>query len=376
MIVFGTAVTDPETYDRCAAPGHPTRRRARLDRPRPPDRRLAVPQLQPAARQGGRPRGPRGARPPPPGRRARRLGLRREGEGGAGRPRRRDRRLRRRRRGAQHRLVAGRAHLGGADPPLPGVRRRRLPGRSPGDPRLAPVLRQHRRGGLDRRLRHGALALGRAQAALRRVAGQAARLRLRHLHAGAGRRQEGGDRRLPRDPPPLARADQRSRDLDPDLHQAGGEVGRPASRDGGGSAAAGAARRGGGGLREGDHGRPPDARAGDQAPAGARAAGARDQQAASSRRRRQELEAARRELRSRRRAGTSSARRATSRLRRLPAKASAIDYAVEQLGIESFASLEIGRTPTASTPSTRSTSRACGAERLSMSAPGAPAITC
>ena len=81
VIVFGTAVTDSETYDRCAAPGHPTRRRARLGRPRPPDRRLAVSQLQPAARQGGRARGPRGARPAPPGRRARRLGLRRQGAG-------------------------------------------------------------------------------------------------------------------------------------------------------------------------------------------------------------------------------------------------------------------------------------------------------
>ena len=52
--------------------GHSARRRAGLGRPRPPDRRLDLPQLQPAARQGRRARGPRGARPRPPGRRDRR----------------------------------------------------------------------------------------------------------------------------------------------------------------------------------------------------------------------------------------------------------------------------------------------------------------
>ena len=110
--------------------------------------------------------------------------VRRQGAGGARRPRGGDRRLRGRRGRPQHRLVGGLDHVGLVHPPLRRARRRRDPRLLLAD-RVPAPLRPPRRGRLDRRLRHGALALGDPQPALRRVAGADPRLRLRHLHAGA-----------------------------------------------------------------------------------------------------------------------------------------------------------------------------------------------
>ena len=113
----------------------------------------------------------------------------------AQRPRRRRRRLRRRGRGAQHRLVGGLGDLGLLHPPVPRARRRRAAGAVVGD-RQAACLRADRRGRHPRRVRARALAVGRAQRPLRRVAGPAARLRLRLLPAGARRRPQGRHRGL------------------------------------------------------------------------------------------------------------------------------------------------------------------------------------
>ena len=104
------------------------------------------------------PRGPRGARPRPSGRRDRRSGLLGEAAPGARRSAGRARRLRRRGRRSQHRLVGRRGHLGLVHPPLRGARRRRGARRSRGPSQ--PLLRAARRGRHDRRLRHGHLAVG------------------------------------------------------------------------------------------------------------------------------------------------------------------------------------------------------------------------
>ena len=102
-----------------------------------------------------------------------------------------------------------------------------------GDPRLlvagraAAALRQDRRGRDGRRLRPGAVALGRSQRAVRRIARTAARVRLRLLPPGPRGGAQGGDRGLPGDSPSLARPGQRPRDLDRGAHAGGGEVGRP-----------------------------------------------------------------------------------------------------------------------------------------------------
>ena len=101
----------------------------------------------------------------------------------------------------------------------------------------APAVRAHRRGRRRRRLPARALAVGRAQPALRRVARAAARLRRRLLPAGARGRPQGGDRRLPRRPQPLARAGQRPRGLDRGPHARrarSGTGGCPASAPAGG----------------------------------------------------------------------------------------------------------------------------------------------
>ena len=257
MIVFGTAVTDAETYDRCATPG--IRRAAEpdsvvlahhtagsvfrnynmlLDKAAAYDDLEALVLLHQdvelvdanfAATVREALEDPDVA----------------------------DHRLCRRHRSPQPRLVAGRPQLGGPHPPLPGVRGRGLPGHLV-EARGRALVREHRRSRLGRRLRHGPLRLGRAEPPLRRVAGKAPRLRLRHLHAGPRGGQEGGDRPVPGHPPPLTEADQRARDLDPDPHQAGGEVGRPAPRHRCGAGRAGPPGRGGGRLRQGDHGRPAD----------------------------------------------------------------------------------------------------------------------
>ena len=262
--------------------------------------------------------------------------------------------------------------MGWPDPPLPGIRRWRLSGHLV-EARAGTFVRRNRRGGLGRRLCHGALALGRAQPALRRIAGEAARLRLRHLHAGAGGGQKGGGRRVSSHPPPLARADQRSRDLGPDPHQAGREVARPSSRDGSGPSGAGAACRGGGGVRQGDHGCPPDAEFRGQSPTGARAAGARPPPRG----------ARRHEERARGCLAKASLRWGVERAaaRGADCSASQCQGARDRLRNRSTWN-RVVREPrarhrsTANTPSTRSTNRPWSAERSSISASGGPATRC
>ena len=163
MIVFATAITDLDVYERAPPPGvHRLREDDpddRADRLR--QRRLDLSQLQPDHRPGQGPRRRRGAGPDPPGRRD--PGPRVSStklRAGARRPRGRDRRLRRRRRRPQHRLVGGLDHLGLVHPPLRRARRRRDPGLLVGD-RDAAAVRAARRGRLDRRLRHGRSRRGR-----------------------------------------------------------------------------------------------------------------------------------------------------------------------------------------------------------------------
>ena len=83
-----------------------------------------------------------------------------------------------------------------------------------------------RRGRHGRRLRAPAVAVGRANAALRRVARPPARLRHRLLPAGSRRRAQGRHGRLPRHPHPPARPVRGSGGMDPGPHAGGGEVGR------------------------------------------------------------------------------------------------------------------------------------------------------
>ena len=114
-------------------------------------------------------------------------------------------------------------------------------------------------------------------------------------------------------------------------------------------------RRGRGGVREGDHGRPPDARAGDQAPARAGDARASTKAASSSRSTSPRLEAAmKRSLgpppaapRSRSETPTTDSRPGKAQSDRLRGRA-ARDRVVREPRDR--------RAPTASTPSTRSTS--------------------
>ena len=225
MIAFGCAITEPRVFDRHAGPGidavaEPDSARFAfratssifrsynliLDRAAArddlealvlvhQDTELTDPEL---LRQG-----PRGAR---------RSGRRRSSA--ASEPRR-----------AQPRVVGGLRDVGLVHPPLRGARRRRPAGLRVDAGRRARV-RPHRRGRRRRRLPARALAVGGAQAALRRVAWHAARLRRRPLPAGARRRAQGGDRGLPRDPQPLARARQRHRGLGRGAHAPGREVER------------------------------------------------------------------------------------------------------------------------------------------------------
>ena len=220
-----------ETYDRCAAPG--------IGRAAEPDSRGRSP-TRPPARCFATTTCCSTRRPShedlealvlaPPGRRDRRRRLRREDQGGAQGSRRRDRWLRRRRRGAQHRLVAGRRDLGGDDPPLPGARGRRLPGVSPGA-RTRPVVcrarvRSTRSTASSWCSRRGPCASCASTSRSGKLHGYDFDICMQARAAG----KKVVDGRLPRDPPPLARADQRSRGLDRRLHQAGGEVGRASFR--------------------------------------------------------------------------------------------------------------------------------------------------
>ena len=151
-------------------------------------RRLDLPQLQPDARPGREARRPRGAGARPPGRRDRRPRLlpqimrRALADPEVG-----DRRLRRRDRRPQHRLVGRLRDLGVFTHRYEEFGGGEIAGLT-WDPETIAALRPHRRGRHDRRLRAGALAVGGARAPLRRVAGPAPRLRLRHLPAGPRRR--------------------------------------------------------------------------------------------------------------------------------------------------------------------------------------------
>ena len=114
------------------------------------------------------------------------------------------RRLRRRARRPQHRLVGGVGDARLVHQPLRGARRRRpalvlvdLGGRA--------AVGADGRGGDARRLRARALALGRAQHPLRRVAQPLPRLRPRLLPPGPRGRPQGGHGGLPRHPPPRDR---------------------------------------------------------------------------------------------------------------------------------------------------------------------------
>ena len=125
--------------------------------------RLDLPQLQPAARQGGEARGPRGAGARPPGRRDHGPRFLRKVREALARSRRgvvgcvgRDRR-------AQHRLVGGLGHVGIVHPPLPGDTAAESSRPSTWDRRGRPGVRRDRRGRHHRRLRDGAVAVGRAQ---------------------------------------------------------------------------------------------------------------------------------------------------------------------------------------------------------------------
>ena len=203
MIAFGSAITRPDVYRACAEPG--IRRAAEPDSVvyDLPAIGSIFRELQRAARPRGRARRPRGARARAPGRRDREPGAVRDDPRHAGRPRRRRDRLRRRDRRPQHRLVGGVGDARLVHQPLRGARRRR--------PALVLVelgrragVRARRRGRDARRLRARAVAVGRAQRALRRVARRLPRLRPRLLPAGPRGRPQGRHRRLPRDPPPAA----------------------------------------------------------------------------------------------------------------------------------------------------------------------------
>ena len=213
MILYGCAVTDGETFARCAEPGI-----RRLTDAEPGAEMLAQPSAGSVARNYNllcdarrRARRPGGAGARAPGRRDRRSRVLDRGSRGARRRLRRDRRLRGGDRRPQPRLVGGLGHLGVGDPALRGVRgRRRDPGGLVAARRQA-RLRRHRRGRRDRRLPDRALALGGPQPELRRAARAPPRLRRRHLPPGASGRAQGRDRRPARRPPPLARPAARPR---------------------------------------------------------------------------------------------------------------------------------------------------------------------
>ena len=231
MIAFGSAITKPEVYRRCAEPG--------IRRAAEPDSEVLALQsvgsifrsYNARARRPPRPRRPRGARARAPGRRDRRCGL-----------------LRRRCVDALQRpATVGVVGCVGAigvrsiawwegsvdarvvHPPLRRARRRRPAGVLVGVDRRAAV-RAHRRGRHARRLPARAVAVGGPRAPLRRVARPAARLRLRLLPAGPRRGPQGRHRRLPRDPPPRARAVQRPGGVDRGAHARRREVGRARCR--------------------------------------------------------------------------------------------------------------------------------------------------
>ena len=231
MLAFGCAVTDDELYERCALPG------IELAREPEPDTPIltfgscgsvfrSYNLLLDKAKEHGGLEGfvilHQDAEIIDPD-------FLREGPDGAQRPGRRPRRLRGRRRRSQHRLVGGVGHVGVVHASLRGVRRRRASGAdvAPGqDPRL----RRDRRGRHDRRLRDGLLAVGDREPPLRRDdRRRAARLRLRHLHAGPRRRKEGRDGGPARHPPPLAGPHPGRRRVDGGPHQARREVARLAS---------------------------------------------------------------------------------------------------------------------------------------------------
>ena len=122
--------------------------------------------------------------------------------------------------------MGGLGDLGVLRAPLPRAGRRRAAGLRV-ERRRDARLRAHRRGRHRRRLRDGAVALDGAQRPLRRVPRSAARLRLRLLPAGprcGGSKVVTADFKV--DPPPLAGADRRPRDVDRGPHAGGREVGR------------------------------------------------------------------------------------------------------------------------------------------------------
>ena len=92
---------------------------------------------------------------------------------------------------------------------------------------LGASLRAARRGRLGRRLPARAVAVGRADPPLRRVARHGPRLRPRLLPPGPRGRPQGGHRGPARDPPPRARAAGGPRRVGRGAHQARRQVGRP-----------------------------------------------------------------------------------------------------------------------------------------------------
>ncbi len=246
MIAFGSAITRPDVYRAAPQPG--IRRAAEPDSvdPRRCRRRLDLRELQRAARPGRRARRPRGARARAPGRGDRRRRLLRHGAGALADP---DVGVVGCVGAVGVRSIAwweGSVTLasfihrydehGGGD----------LPAFSWAWDEAPPYARTGEVDTLDGFVLV-LVAVGGAQRALRRVARRAPRLRPRLLPPGPRGRPQGRHRRLPRDPPPCARAVQRPGGVDRGAHARRREVGRPDARRSAGArdlARAGAARRG------------------------------------------------------------------------------------------------------------------------------------